>query len=151
MAPTGTNDGESGGSAPPEVVLFDLGGVLMDFRGLRRLADLIGQQDGPALRARWAGSPAMRAFERGACDTDAFARAVVREWHLDLTPAEFVDDFRRWSGGPFPGARDLLRRLRGTVQLGCLSNTNAVHWQQHLDRWGLVEHFDWRFASHELA
>lgn len=141
----------AGDRVPPEVVLFDLGGVLMDFGGLRRLADLTGRPDGPALRSRWADDPWVRAFERGACTTGAFARAVVEDWDLDLTPGEFVDDFRTWSDGPFPGALDLLRSLHGSIQLGCLSNTNAVHWQQHLDRWNVVEHFDWTFTSHQIG
>jgi glucose-1-phosphatase len=35
--------------------------------------------------------------------------------------------------------------------MGCLSNTNPVHWQQHLERWGVVRYFDWTFVSHELS
>lgn len=134
-----------------EVVLFDLGGVLMDFGGLARLAALAGRPDDEVLRAVWAGSPWVQAFERGACDADSFARHVVAEWGIDLSPTAFIDEFRQWSAGPFPGAIDLVRRLSDVVAVGCLSNTNPVHWQQHLDRWGLVEHFDWRFASHELG
>lgn len=134
-----------------EVVLLDLGGVLMDFGGLGRLGALTGRPDDEALRADWAGSWWVRAFERGACDPDSFARHVVAEWGIALSPADFVDDFRRWSAGPFPGAIDLVRSLGEAVAVGCLTNTNPVHWQQHLDRWGLVEHFDWRFASHELG
>lgn len=37
------------------------------------------------------------------------------------------------------------------LRRGCVSNTNPVHWQQHLDRWGIVEHFDWTFTSHEMG
>lgn len=135
----------------PEVVLFDLGGVLMDFVGLRRLAELAGEDDGPALRDRWIRSPWVGAFERGSCDADAFAAGMVQEWSLDLSPAEFMEDFRNWSAGPFPGSLDLVRGLQGTVQTGCLSNTNPAHWQQHLDRWGIVQHLDWTFTSHEMG
>lgn len=95
-------------------------------------------------------SPWVQAFERGGCDADAFGEGVVREWGLPLTPAEFLADFARWSAGPFTGSVELIRSLRGTGRMGCLSNTNPAHWQQHLDRWGVVEHFDWTFVSHEL-
>ena len=135
----------------PEVVLFDLGGVLMDFVGLRRLAELAGEDDGPALRDRWIRSPWVGAFERGSCDADAFAAGMVQEWSLDLSPADFMEDFRNWSAGPFPGSLDLVRGLQGTVQTGCLSNTNPAHWQLHLDRWGIVQHLDWTFTSHEMG
>ena len=135
----------------PDVVLFDLGGVLMDFVGLRRLAELAGEDDGPALRERWISSPWVGAFERGGCDANAFAAGMVQEWGLDLSPVEFIEDFRNWSAGPFQGSLDLVRGLKGTVQTGCLSNTNPAHWQQHLDRWGIVQHLDWTFTSHEMG
>jgi glucose-1-phosphatase len=133
-----------------DVILFDLGGVLMNFGGLQRLAELSGEEDGPALRSKWVTSKWVKDFERGKCDADAFGEGVVREWGLDLTSAEFVDDFARWSAGPFEGSVDLVRSLHGTVRMGCLSNTNPVHWQRHLDRWGLVDYFDWTFVSHQL-
>lgn len=148
---------QAGGAPPltversaPEVVLFDLGGVLMDFGGLRCLAELSGEEDGPALRSRWLSSRWVRTFEGGGCDAETFATGVVTDLGLDLTAAEFLDDFARWSAGPFQGSLDLVRALHGVVPMGCVSNTNAVHWQRHLDHWGIVEHFDWTFTSHEL-
>ncbi len=134
-----------------EVILFDLGGVLMNFGGLQRLAELSGEEEGPALQSKWVTSKWVQAFERGTCDADAFGEGVVRDWGLDHTPTEFVADFTRWSAGPFAGSVELLRSLHGTIRLGCLSNTNPAHWQQHLDRWGLVDYFDWTFVSHELG
>lgn len=135
----------------PDVILFDLGGVLMDFGGLGRLAALSGEEEGPALQSRWVASRWVQAFERGACDAEAFAEGIVDDWGLDLEPAAFLDDFSRWSAGPFAGSLELVRSLHGTVRMGCLSNTNPVHWQRHLDRWGIVQHFDWTFSSHELG
>lgn len=135
----------------PDAVLFDLGGVLMDFGGLRRLAELSGQAEDPSLRSRWVASKWVQAFERGTCDAAAFAEGVVADWGLDLAPAAFLDDFARWSAGPFAGSLELVRSLHGTVPMGCVSNTNPVHWQRHLDHWGIVQHFDWTFTSHELG
>jgi HAD superfamily hydrolase (TIGR01509 family) len=135
----------------PDVVLFDLGGVLMNFGGLGRLAELSGEKQGAALQTRWISSGWVQAFERGACTAEAFAQGVVNDLELDLTPAAFLEDFSMWSAGPFAGSLDLVRSLRGTIGMGCLSNTNAVHWQRHLDHWGLVRYFDWTFTSHELG
>ncbi|WP_375387461.1 HAD family hydrolase [uncultured Amnibacterium sp.] len=137
--------------AEPDVILFDLGGVLMDFGGLERLAELSGEDDGPGLRSRWIASEWVHAFERGGCGADAFARGVVNDWQLGLSPSEFLADFARWSAGPYAGSLELLRSLNGVVPMGCLSNTNRVQWQRHLDHWGLVQHFEWTFTSHELG
>ena len=134
----------------PDVILFDLGGVLMDFGGPRRLMELSGEE-GPALRPKWAADRWVQAFERGECNAEAFADGVVNDWGLDLAPAAFLDDFAQWSAGPFAGSLELVRSLHGTIRMGCVSNTNPVHWQQHLDRWGIVEHFDWTFTSHEMG
>lgn len=139
------------GSAVPEVILFDLGGVLMDFAGLQRLADLCGEPNSPDLRSRWAASPWLQAFERGHCDAEAFCAGIVADWDLDLTPNEFLVEFRSWPKGPFDGALDVLRSLHGRIQIGCLSNTNPIHWQLHLERWGVVQYFDRTFVSHELG
>lgn len=134
-----------------DAILFDLGGVLMNFGGLRRLAELSGHEYDAALTSKWVSSKWVQAFERGKCDADAFGRGVVHDWGLSLTPSEFVEEFSHWSAGPFPGAVDLLQSLHGTIRMGCLSNTNPTHWKQHLDRWGLVNYFDWAFVSHELG
>ena len=134
-----------------DVIVFDLGGVLMDFTGLQRLSDLSGEENGPGLRSRWASSKWLQAFERGQCDSEAFGAGVVADWGLDLTPSEFIADFRSWPAGPSAGSLDLLRHLHGKIRMGCLSNTNPVHWQQHLQRWGVVRYFDWTFVSHELG
>ena len=50
----------------PDVILFDLGGVLMDFRGLGRLAEQSGEEEGPALRSRGVASRWVQECERGA-------------------------------------------------------------------------------------
>ena len=81
--------------AGPDVILFDLGGVLMNFGGLARLSDLAGKKQDAALRTRWISSEWVQAFERGACTAGEFAQSVVNELELDLTPAAFLDDYRR--------------------------------------------------------
>jgi hypothetical protein len=83
-----------------DAILFDLGGVLMNNRGLQRLAELTGEENGPALHSKWLTSKWVQAFERGKCDAATFGEGVVTDWGLDLTPAEFVDDFARWPAGP---------------------------------------------------
>ena len=41
-------------------------------------------------------------------------------------------------------------RAAARARVGCLSNTNAVHWEQMQRNWGLGQLFDVRFLSHEM-
>ena len=50
-----------------------------------------------------------------------------------------------------PGADALLRSVRRTVPVGCLSNTNTLHWNDHFERWTLLDGFDFRFLSFEMG
>lgn len=111
-------------------ILYDLGGVLMDFRGLHELEKLRPDLEPREVQALWLSCEAVKGFERGSLDASAFAHDAPRELGLELTPAQFLEAFRGWLGGPLPGARELLGiRPEGTL-LAVLSNTNSVHAQQ---------------------
>jgi putative hydrolase of the HAD superfamily len=101
-----------------------------------------------ALQDRWLASPALRAFDLGRVSPDAFAAAMVEEWGLALTPAAFLAEFAAWPRGYYPGARDLLRRLRRRHRVACLSNSNALHWERF---GGFAEEFDVALSSHLLG
>ena len=134
-----------------DVVLFDLGGVLVDFGGVDAMKELSAIDDDAELWRRWLGCPWVRAFERGDCSADEFAHGVVEEWSLPLTPGEFLEEFRSWVGGPLEGADELVRSTRRHVAVGCLSNTNSLHWDQNEHRWELLRAFDVRFLSFEMG
>jgi putative hydrolase of the HAD superfamily len=134
-----------------EVVLFDLGGVLFDFGGVEPMKVLAGIDDDRELWRRWLTCRWVRAFERGRCSADQFAAGVVGDWSLPVTPAQFLSAFRSWVGGPFDGADALVRETRQHVRVGCLSNTNALHWGDHEARWAILHAFDARFLSFEMG
>ncbi len=139
-------------SYAPRVLLFDLGGVLVDAAGLRVLPRLLREpMPAAALRAKWMASPAVLRFEAGRCTPDEFAAAFVAEWGLDLEPSEFLVRFRAWVLGPYPGIPQLLATLRSRYTLACLSNTNVVHWEKVLGIGGLAQAFEHRFVSHEIG
>jgi putative hydrolase of the HAD superfamily len=93
----------------------------------------------------------VRTFERGDCSAETFARGVVADWALPVAPEEFLDSFRSWVGGPFDGAAALVDETRGKAQVGCLSNTNALHWREHEHRWDILHNFDVRFLSFQMG
>jgi putative hydrolase of the HAD superfamily len=134
-----------------EIVLFDLGGVLVDFGGVEPMRRLSRIDTEVALWQRWLTCPWVRSFESGRCSADEFALGVVDEWDLALSPDSFLEAFAGWPVGPFVGADELVEVARRTVAVGCLSNTNALQWDQHAARWSLVASFDYRFLSFELG
>ena len=115
-----------------DVLLFDLGGVLIDFAGFDELSRLLpGGVSRDDVRARWISSPFVQRFERAEISPQEFARGVVQEMKLDLGPDEFITAFVGWARGPYPGARSLLGRLRNSHLLACLSNSNELHTPVH--------------------
>jgi putative hydrolase of the HAD superfamily len=116
---------------PPSVVLFDLGGVLVEWDGIDPLVRLCqGRLDREGARRFWLESPSVRRFETGQIGRVAFAAGVVRELGLDLPLEAFLEAFVSWDRGFLPGAIDLLRELSGRCILACLTNNNELHWNK---------------------
>lgn len=134
-----------------ELVLFDLGGVLADFGGVGPMRELAGIDTDEEVWRRWLACPWVRAFERGACGADEFAAGLVSEWGLSISPEQFLAGFRSWLAAPLPGAEELVRSVRDRMPVGCLSNTNQVHWDEAVVDWPLVDLFDHRFLSFQIG
>lgn len=135
----------------PRWLLFDLGGVLVDFAGPRELPALL-PRDGAATdwKLAMASCAATDAFERGAIEPMVFAERFVRDWQLALPPAQFLPRYVEWLRGLYPGAVDLLAQLRPDYRLACLSNSNVAHWEQTEPMRWLQRTFDVALSSHEL-
>jgi putative hydrolase of the HAD superfamily len=115
-----------------DVLLFDLGGVLIDFAGFAELSRLLpGGIDRGEIRTRWISSLSVQRFERAEITPQEFAQGVVRELKLGLSPDEFISSFVEWARGPYPGAKALLGRLQEVSRLACLSNSNELHTPLH--------------------
>lgn len=134
-----------------DVVLFDLGGVLIELGGVAPMRELAGIENDDELWRRWLECPWVRSYERGECSADEFAQGVVDDWGLTVEPAAFLATFAAWPIGPYPGAEALVANVRESVPVGCLSNTNAGHCDDHFSRWPIFDAFDFRFLSYELG
>lgn len=129
------------------VLLFDLGGVLIEsvmFRELKRLMNT--DRSEAELLEVWLRNPLARRFELGQCSPEEFSRSVVREFGLNLDPAEFLAVFATWPKGFYDGAVRLLADLRSAHTVCCLSNSNEVHWTS-----SLTAPFDHAFSSHLIG
>jgi HAD superfamily hydrolase (TIGR01509 family) len=136
---------------PVDLVLFDLGGVLIELAGVRAMLELTGMGSEEELWRRWLTCRWVRRFESGGCSETEFAAGVVADWQLELSASAFLDAFRDWPAGPLPGAAELVAQTRASVATGCFSNTNALHWHDHIAGWPLAGLFDHRFLSFELG
>ncbi len=134
-----------------DVVLFDLGGVLIELGGVASLQELAGIATDDEVWQRWLASPWVRRFETGECSAVEFSIGVVSEWELALSPERFLEVFRDWPVGPFSGSQELLSEVRRSVPIGCLSNTNSLHWEYQASQWPILGTFDVRFLSFELG
>jgi glucose-1-phosphatase len=136
---------------PVELVLFDLGGVLIELAGVRPMLEFSGIDSEEELWRRWLSCRWVRRFESGGCSEAEFAAEVVADWQLELSPAAFLEAFRSWPVGPLPGAAELVGETRASVATGCFSNTNALHWHDRIAAWPLSGLFDHLFLSFELG
>lgn len=136
---------------PTRVVLFDLGGVLVELVGVPTMQRWSAEEREEELWRRWLACPWVRRFERGQCSAEEFAAGVVAEWALPVSAEEYLASFRVWPRGLLPGARELLLAIVPGVRRACLSNSNALHWPRKRDEMGLGALLDAHFVSHEIG
>ena len=131
------------------VVLFDLGGVLVELSGVPVMIRWMGNRISPEkLIHMWLTSPVVRAFETGQITAEEFGEHLIEEMVLPLGREQLLEEFARWPRALFPGALNLVNRIPRRYTRGILSNTNALHWPRLMKDMGLETAFDRHFASH---
>jgi glucose-1-phosphatase len=134
-----------------DLVLFDLGGVLIRPGGVGPLRALSGIASDEELWTRWLACPWVRRFEAGQCAPEEFAAGLVADWGLEIEPASFLEEFGRWPEPPFDGALELVDEVRARVPAAFLSNMNSFQWSANYAGIPLTEAFAHRFLSFELG
>jgi putative hydrolase of the HAD superfamily len=135
-----------------EVLLFDLGGVLVHWNGIEPIIRLSRQDLEPEdVRRFWLESPSVRQFERGRCSPEEFAVGMIAELELDIAPEVLLVEFLDWDHGPFPEALELLDELKPRFRLACLSNNNELHWRKIRDRYDFGSRFHHAYLSQEIG
>jgi glucose-1-phosphatase len=129
------------------VLLFDLGGVLIDNAMFASLQQLMRSDLSEAeLIHLWLANPVAREYELGRCSTEVFCRSIVTELDLAISPEAFLTAFRGWPKGFHRGVDVLLAALRRHHTVCCLSNSNEAHWTDTI-----TGHFDHAFSSHLIG
>ena len=132
-----------------DVILFDLGGVLVELAGVdQMIAWSKGITSHEELWRRWLESSAVRRFETGAIGRDDFAAAVIDEFGCSIGVEEFLAAFTWWPRSVYPGAIELVNSLRDRYRLASVSNTNEIHWDRFSNAWKLDAAFHHNFPSY---
>src|SRR5215471_13368489 len=131
------------------VVLFDVGGVLVELSGLAMLLSWVPRRMSAEQAINlWLTSPTVRAFETGRMPPEVFVDQVISELALPVSREEFLAAFCTWGQEILPGAVELVQRVPRKYLRATLCNTNSLHWPNLLRRRDLCEAFDHHFASH---
>ncbi|MFN4894431.1 MAG: HAD family hydrolase [Pseudomonadota bacterium] len=137
-----------------EWVLFDLGGVLVEveqsriFEGLAAKTGIDTKTVGQALLT---GSPLQTEFIVREYLPSRLTSEVNRVLGTSLSEGEVVAAVNAELGKTIETTAQLLPDLRSRVKIGCLSNTNSVHWDHLLKAYDFMGLFDRRFASQMLG
>ena len=134
------------------ILLFDLAGLLLDFRGIESTLEISNRTvDAEKFGRFWSESPVADRLYRGQCTPEEFAAGAVAEWSLSVSPERFLAAFGQWLIGPYSGAFELLAKLRERYVLACLSNTNELDCKRFRNELRLHERFHYCFFSNEIG
>ncbi len=132
-----------------ELILFDLGGVLIELAGVPRLMEWTNNSMSvDQLWEKWIMSPSARLYESGKIEPEEFAERITQEFSLSVPASQYLKEFIYWPKQPFPGAIKLLKKLSTDYTLACLSNTNKLHWERFVNEMKIIQYFTFNFPSH---
>ena len=133
-------------------LVFDLAGVLLDFRGPESVYKMSDRRIGDKEFSRfWSEAKCAHDLHCGRCTPEAFARLAVRELGLPVTSERFLAEYQTWLRGPFRGALEMLAELQPQYRIACLSNTDALNVQRFDQELQLRNRFDACFYSNEIG
>jgi glucose-1-phosphatase len=138
--------------SPIDVLLFDLGGVLVEFTGVRDLAVLLqGRLSESEILEQMSRYLPSEQFGLGKLSREDFGNRFVKDWNLELPPEVFLREYQSWSKRLFPGAVELLTQLRPRFRLAALSNSNELHWERNTNDLGVTGLFEVAISSHQVG
>jgi len=133
-------------------LVFDLGGVIVELRGLPILPEWTdSNESSESTWEKWLTSSAPKAFESGLIGANEFAERIVTELSMTIGANEYLEYFTTLPIGLYPGALDLLHALKPNYTTALFSNSNEIHWPLKMGRMQLDTAFHHHFASHLMG
>lgn len=135
-----------------DVILFDIGGVLVDIAGVPRLLEWAGKDvDREKLLVLWGASKAVHKFETGNSNSIEFSKSIVTELNLSVTCEQFIEEFEYFTKELYPGAKELLNEISKFNHIACFSNTNELQWTRLCREFNINNLFHKNFLSYEMS
>ncbi|WP_170131943.1 HAD family hydrolase [Arenicella xantha] len=135
---------------PIKLILFDLGGVLVELGPSPLPSDWLHHASPSFSVKEWFSSPSATHFERGLCTPMEFATALKSELGITASRRDILSAFKDWPRGLMPGVTTLLEQLAPHYRLAVLSNSNEIHWPQLSQELGLQHYMEQLYSSHLL-
>ena len=133
-------------------LVFDLGGVIVELRGLPIQPQWIaGDESVESTWEKWLTSDVPKAFESGLINLDEFSERIVTELSMTVSSKDYLEYFTTLPVGPYPGAIDMLNKLKSNYTTALFSNSNEIHWPLKMERMKLDTAFHHHFASHLMG
>jgi len=111
------------------LILFDIGGVLVELGDISSNTAWFKPELSPKENwDLWLTAPNSHALEKGEISPREFALEFIAENKLDIDAGLFLEKFRDWVIGFYPGAIELLQLLSQTYRIGVFSNITEIHW-----------------------
>lgn len=139
---------------PPQALLFDLGGVVVDIDFDRALAAWAPHSalPLPELKQAFRFDDAYQRHERGEIDGRAYFEHLAQVLRLDASLEQIASGWNAIFVGERASTLAAIEALRPALASYAFTNTNATHmacWSQRYPRLGAA--FERIFASHELG
>ncbi len=144
--------------SPIEVILFDLGNVILPFTHYQ-IAEKLSQfsqrkefQDPQRIFSYLFDfeKGAVNGYEVGKVSSIQFFKSLKKYLHLSLSFKKFIpiwnDIFTEDQG-----VSEIIRSLKGKKKLGLISNTNPLHFDYILSKFPVIRIFDKWILSHEVG
>lgn len=132
-----------------DVLLFDLGGVVVPWVGLEALARM-QDTSRDVIVEKLAQMNIFNAYEIGECDNEEFLTALIDLFDMTISIDECAKLWNSWVLPPYIGVLKAIEVLKSKYTVACLSNTNDLHWEHLNKMFKTNELFDFDFASHEI-
>jgi len=133
-----------------ELVLFDLGGVLVELGEELFPSAWLPDHQGFGL-SEWFSSETAIKFETGLISSKEFISEFKRKLSITVSDYKVHAAFEAWPKGLFPSTDKLLNRLKLDYRIAVLSNSNQIHEPIIMQTFGLESRIDDVFFSHIIG